>query len=210
MTLKPISTRAARLGALALGYALGGFALTLALMGGMELSAQGVGGRGGIASHNTRAPVDIDAGRIVAQERQDRVIFSGDVVVTQAGLTVRADRMQLNYLNASTLELQRITATGGVSVARGDERATGSTGVYDFGRRIITLVGDVRLRQGPNTLSGGRLVIDLDTGISSVDGRASGGGAAAAGSADGRVRGTFTVPQNDASGDASGDGQPQP
>lgn len=195
MTQKPISTRTARLSALALIYAMGGFALTLALAGGMQLNAQGRAG--GIASHDTRAPVDIDAGRIVAQDRQDRVIFSGDVVVTQAGLTVRADRMQLNYLNASSLELQRITATGGVSVARGDERATGSTGVYDFGRRIITLVGDVKLRQGQNTLSGGRLVIDLDSGVSSVDGRASGGAATAAGSADGRVRGTFTVPQGE-------------
>ena len=178
-----------RMGALAAGYALGAFALTCALMGGMELHAQGVAG--GISSHNTRAPVDIDAGRIVAQEREDRVIFSDNVVVTQDNLTVRANRMQLNYLNATTLELQRITATGGVTVSRGVEQASGSTAVYDFNRRIITLVGDVRLKQGTNTLSGGRLVIDLDTGLSSVDGKASGSEGA------GRVRGTFSVPQRD-------------
>ena len=148
---------------------------------------------------------DIDAGRIVAQERDDRVIFSGDVVVSQAGLKVRADRMQLNYLNATTLEIQRITATGGVSVERGRERATGTTGVYDFDRRVITLVGDVRLQQGESTLSGGRLVIDLDTGISSVDGQASGGAGAPAGSETGRVRGTFAVPQ----GDGPSDEQPE-
>jgi len=176
------------LGALALGYAVGGFALTAALVGGMELQAQG------ISSHNTRAPVTVDAGRIVAQDRQDRVIFSDDVIVTQAGLTVRADRMQLNYQNAQSLELQRITATGGVSVVRGNERATGSTAVYDFTRRIITLAGNVELRQGSNMLSGGRLVIDLDTGVSSVDGKASGGTSS---SNVGRVRGTFSVSQGD-------------
>lgn len=182
-------------GALALGYAAGAFALTAALLGGMELSAQGIGG--GFGSHNTRAPVTVDAGRLVAQDRQDRVIFAGNVIVSQAGLTVRAQRMQLNYLSATELELDRITATGGVTVTRGDERASGSTGVYDFQRRIITLVGDVRLRQGANSLSGGRLVIDLDTGVSSVDGRASGGGSAVEGAPGGRVRGTFTVPQGD-------------
>lgn len=202
MIEKPVSKSKAGLLPLALGYAAGGFALTMALLGGMELSAQSTGG---IASHNARAPVDIDAGRIVAQERDDRVIFSGDVVVSQAGLKVRADRMQLNYLNATTLEIQRITATGGVSVERGRERATGTTGVYDFNRRVITLVGDVRLQQGQSTLSGGRLVIDLDTGISSVDGQASGGAAAPAGSETGRVRGTFAVPQ----GDGPSDEQPE-
>ncbi|MDJ0978313.1 MAG: LptA/OstA family protein [Erythrobacter sp.] len=189
-TLKRTIGRASSLAGLSIVYALGGFTLTLALMGDMQLSAQG------FSAHNTRAPVDIDAGRIVAQEREDRVVFSDNVIVTQDDLTVRAARMQLNYLNASTLELKQITATGGVSVARGNQRATGSTAVYDFSRRIITLSGDVRLRQGNNTLSGGRLVIDLDTGISSVDGRAS-GGSAPAGSTNGRVRGTFTVPQEE-------------
>ena len=54
-----------RVSALAAGYALGAFALTCALMGGMELHAQGVAG--GISSHNTRAPVDIDAGHEAAE-----------------------------------------------------------------------------------------------------------------------------------------------
>lgn len=181
----------ASLARLALGYGVGGFAITIALMGDMELGAQG------IASHNTRAPVTVDAGRIVAQDRANRVVLTNDVVVTQAGLTVRSQRMLLDYVDTGgTPELQRITATGGVSVARGDERATGSTAIYDFNRRIITLAGDVRLRQANNSLSGGRLVIDLDSGISSVDGRASGGKPGTAGSSDGRVRGTFTVPQD--------------
>jgi lipopolysaccharide export system protein LptA len=179
--------QSSKLGTLALGYAAGGFALAMVLAGGMELRAQG------IASHNTRAPVSVDAERIDVQERENRVAFSGDVVVTQAGLTVRAQRMLLNYVDAQSLELQRITATGGVSVTRGNERATGSTAIYDFNRRIITLAGNVELRRGDNTLSGGRLVIDLDTGLSSVDGKASGTGQQMGG----RVRGTFSVPQED-------------
>ncbi len=179
------------LGRLALGYVAGGFAFTLVLMGGMELNAQG------IASHNTRAPVSVDAGRIVVEDRANRVSFSGDVVVTQADLSVRSQRMLLNYVDSGSLELQRIVATGGVTVSRGNERATGDTAIYDFNRRIITMAGNVRLRQGGNNLSGGRLVIDLDTGISSVDGRSSGEAAETAGSREGRVRGTFTVPQGD-------------
>ena len=197
MTHSSVWKRGARHSALALGYAAAGFGLTLTLVGGMELSAQGIGS--GFRSHNTNAPVDVDAGRIVAQNRQDRVVFSGNVVVRQANLTVRSARMQLNYLNSTELELQRITASGGVTVSRGNERATGSTAVYDFGRRIITLVGDVQLRQGPNSLSGERLVIDLDTGVSSVDGRSSGGGATVEETSQGRVKARF---QPNSQGDA--------
>lgn len=176
------------------------FALTAVALGGMQLT---MGAQAqAIAGHNSRAPLSVDAGNITADDRQNRVVASGGVIVTQAGLTVRSSRMLLNYTDAGSLDIQRITATGGVSVSRGGERASGDIAVYDFNRRIITMAGDVRLQRGGDTLTGGRLVIDLNTGISSVDGRASGGASSGSSdlpvseSANGRVRGTFSVPQN--------------
>lgn len=172
---------------LALAYGLGGFALATALAGGMALHAQG------IAAHDSRAPVNWEASRIELQDRENRVILSGGVTVTQAGLTIRSDRMLVNFTEVGGLEIQRITATGGVVVTRGDERASGDNAIYDFNRRVITMAGDVRLRRGTDTLNGGRLVIDLQSGLSSVDGSAAGGTTGSAGP--GRVTGTFTVPQ---------------
>ncbi|MEO1488240.1 MAG: LptA/OstA family protein [Pseudomonadota bacterium] len=187
--------RSSTLAKLSACYAAGGFALGLALMAGMDLSAQGRSNTG-IAAHNTRAPVNIDAGTIELQDRANRVAFSGDVIVTQADLTVRSARMVLNYLDEGSLELQRLTAVGGVTVTRGSERASGDSAVYDFNRRIITLAGNVRLKRGSDTLNGGRLVIDLQSGLSSVDGK-SAGGSGEAGSGNGRVTGTFSVPQGE-------------
>lgn len=178
------------LGRTALTHALGAFAATAVLLGGIELHAQA------IAGHNSRAPVSYNAGRIVLDDRADRVVLSGGVTVTQAGLTVNSSRMLLNYSDAGSLELQRLTATGGVTVSRGNERASGDVAIYDFNRRIITMAGNVRLRRGSDTLNGGRLVIDLRSGVSSVDGRASGGASTSSGD-NGRVSGTFTVPQGD-------------
>jgi lipopolysaccharide export system protein LptA len=178
------------LGRIALGWAAGGFAITAALTGGMALQAQG------IAAHNTRAPVVYDAGSIELQDRQNRVVLSGGVIVTQAGLTVRSDRMLVNFTDTGSLSIQRITATGGVTFTRADERASGDTAIYDFNRRIITMAGNVQLRRGGDTLNGGRLVIDLQSGVSSMDGR-SAGGSGAEGSRNGRVSGTFSVPQGD-------------
>ena len=78
-----------------------------------------------------------------------------------------------------------------------NERARGDTTVYDFNRRIITMAGNVRLNRGGDTLNGGRLVIDLATGVSSVDGRASGSSSVTGqGQSGGRVTGTFSVPEN--------------
>ncbi|MFO6446512.1 LptA/OstA family protein [Erythrobacter sp. NE805] len=178
---------------LALVWGIGGFALTAALAGGMNLAAQG------IAKHDSRAPVTYDAGKFVFDDKANQGIASGGVVVVQDGLRVQSDRMLVNFTDAGQLEIQRITATGGVVVTRGDERASGNNAIYDFNRRIITMAGDVRLRRGTDTLSGGRLVIDLESGVSTVDGAAAGGSPAAPGApaGRGRVTGSFTVPQGE-------------
>ncbi len=185
---RPITRRP--IARMALVWGIGGFALTAALAGGMNLAAQG------IARHDTNAPVTYDAGKFVLDDRANQVIFSGGVIVNQAGLRLEADRMLMNFTDAGSLEIQRITATGGVVITRGDERASGDNAIYDFNRRIITMAGNVALRRGSDTLNGGRLVIDLNSGLSTVDG-AGAGSAATPGSPSGRgrVTGTFTVPQ---------------
>ena len=112
---------------------------------------------------------------------------------------MKSDRMLVNYSDDAGVDINRITATGGVTVTRGNEAASGNVAVYDFGRRVITMAGNVRLRRGGDTLSGGRLVIDLASGVSSVDGRASGSSSVVGSGTEtrgGRVTGTFTVPQD--------------
>lgn len=131
--------------------------------------------------HNTDAPVDYAADRIELQDKQDRVVLSGNVDIRQAELRLRAARTVVNFTDQGQLRLQRITASGGVTVTRGNEVATGDTAVYDFNQRIITMVGNASLKRDGDTLHGGRFVIDLRSGVSSASG--------------GRVSGTFSVPK---------------
>lgn len=147
-----------------------------------------------IAGFNSNQPVSYAADRIELQDRQNRVVLSGDVVIQQGDLRLTAQRTTVAYTDAGSLRIQRIDATGGVTVTRGNERATGSAGVYDFNRRVIILSGGVALRRGNDTLDGGRLVIDLNSGLSSVDGT---GARATDGQPGGRVSGTFAVPEGD-------------
>lgn len=186
---KPLSPRQPRaLAKIAALWCGGGFALAAVLAGGMTLNAQG------IARHDSNAPVTYDAGNGLLDDRANRITLGGGVMLTQAGLTVRSDRLLIDFTDAGRLEIQRITATGGVTITRGDERASGDNAIYDFNRRIITMAGNVALRRGSDTLNGGRLVIDLESGLSSVDGSAA-GGSAVSGSSSGRVTGSFAVPQ---------------
>ena len=175
--------------------------LILLTAGAVGAAAFVYGGAGAqvLKNHDSNAPVNFSADRIEVQDRADRVVVSGNVVVTQAGMTLNAARMTVAYRNGtggSGVEVDRIDASGNVVVTKGSETARGNVAIYDLNSRLITMLGNVTLMQGSNRLSGGRLVIDLTSGRSTVDGRASGGGApGVTGGSGGRVSGTFTVPQ---------------
>ncbi|GFZ96747.1 MAG: OstA family protein [Sphingomonadales bacterium CG12_big_fil_rev_8_21_14_0_65_65_10] len=167
-------------------------AVALAMFAAPQLVAQV------IAGHNSNAPVEFDADNFTLDDRANRAVLSGNVVITQAGLTMRAQRTIIDYSDAGSLQINRITATGGVTVTRGNESARGGVAVYDFSRRIITMAGGVALRRGGDTLNGGRLTIDLRSGVSSIGGGASGSAdGPATTTSNGRVSGSFTVPDGD-------------
>jgi lipopolysaccharide export system protein LptA len=154
-----------------------------------------------LKGHNANAPVDVEADRIEVQDRADRAIFSGNVRVRQAGLSLNASRLTVAYDNAGGgTDIQRLDATGGVTVTSASETAQGEIAIYDLPRRIITMVGGVTLTQGANRISGGRLVIDLNSGRAIVDGNAAASASGADGavsSGGGRVTGRFTVTKRD-------------
>jgi lipopolysaccharide export system protein LptA len=181
MARRPLASLAAR-------------SLAAGLVAGTALVALGAGAQG-LSGFNSDAPVNYAADRIELQDRQQRVVLSGNVEISQGDLRLRAARTTVAYTDAGALKIQRLDATGGVVVTRGDERARGDVAIYDFNRRVITLAGNVGLNRGGDTLNGGRLVIDLASGVSSVDGRAGGGSSAlGAPGGGGRVTGSFTVP----------------
>ncbi len=170
---------------LALRGLLGGL-----IAGGITASAFGtMAGAQAIAGFDANQPVNYAADRIELQDRQKRVVLSGNVEIRQGDLQLNAARTTVAYSDEGTLRIQRIDASGGVVVQRGNERASGAAAVYDLNRRVIVMSGNVSLRRGNDTLDGGRLTIDLNSGNSSVDGMGR------STSRNGRVSGTFAVPE---------------
>ena len=154
-------------------------------------AAQSQGSISALKGHDSKAPVDVSADRAEAQDRADRAIFAGNVVVKQGDMTLRTARLTLAYSKADgSLDVDRIDASGGVTVVSPSETARGDFAVYDLNEGLITMVGNVRLEREGSFLSGARLTIDLDTGRAVID-----GGVRGVNQSGGRVSGRFTVPK---------------
>lgn len=160
------------------------------------------GAAGGQTRHDSSAPLDFDAGYMELQDKANRAILSGGVTVRQAEMTLNASRVTIAYTGqvaSGAPQASRIDAAGGVTINRPDQRAKAQYAVYDLDKRQITMLGGVSLAQGGNTLNGGRLVINLDSGRAVLDGsgaasevKAPDGSVVRSG---GRVTGRFTVPK---------------
>jgi len=152
--------------------------------------------------HDSNAPIDISANAIELQDKQQRAVFTGGAVFRQSTMTLNADRVVIAYTGQITdgaPQATRIDATGNVTLTRPDQTAKSRFAVYDINRRVVTMIGGVRLTQGANTLNGGRLSIDLDTGRATIDGSGVGGsttpGSSGVQQSGGRVTGRFSVPK---------------
>ena len=143
-----------------------------------------------LKGHDSNAPIDLQADRLEVQDRADRAMFSGNVHVKQAELTLDTARLTVAYSSAGGVQIDRFDASGGVTVRSPSEVAKGDFGIYDLDKKLITLVGNVMLTRQDSQIAGQRLVIDLDSGRAVID-----GGPAGVGESCGRVTGHFTVPQ---------------
>ncbi len=139
---------------------------------------------------DTDEPIEISADSLEVKQDQNVAVFTGNVDAIQGDIRFRANRLTVHYRSGEDGEaggnvIRRIDASGSVFVTSGRETAQGESGVYDVENNLITLARNVVLTRGENVIRGDRLVLDLVTGQSRVDG---GTDAARPG---GRVRGLF-------------------
>jgi lipopolysaccharide export system protein LptA len=139
---------------------------------------------------DSNAPIDVDAARIDISDNENEAIFSGSVAIRQGSMTLNADRVRILYAkdSAGSPQVQRLDALGNVRLRQDTMRATASNGVYDVNRKLVTLIGNVKLDRGADHLEGARVVWNLATRTTSFDART-------ASNPGGRVTGRFTVPQ---------------
>lgn len=165
-------------------------ALALPAVAAAPAAAQrGTCAQSALKGHNSDAPVDWSAERIEVQDQQGKAILTGNVVAKQAELTLTAARVVAAYSKRPATHVDRLDASGGVTIRGPGETARGAFGIYDLNQKIITLVGAVTLTRCDATVSGARLVYDLSSGRAIMDG----GGVPGSANPGGRVTGSFSV-----------------
>lgn len=124
-------------------------------------------------SHDTSLPVEVTADRLEVDQADGSATFVGNVVVGQGDMRMSAGEVRVEYATgeASTGEIERLFASGGVTLVNGSEAAEAAEAVYTIDTGTVVLTGGVILTQGQNALSADQLVIDLQAGTGTLTGR---------------------------------------
>jgi lipopolysaccharide export system protein LptA len=149
--------------------------------------------------HDADQPIEITADTLEVAKDQETAIFQGNVNAVQGNMSLRADTLKVKYRQSeksgeNSSPFSRIDALGNVKLTSADENATGDWAVYDVDTKTVTLGGAVVLTREENVIKGQRLIVDLVSGRSRVD-----GGDIVAGSQKGkqRIRAVFTPKKNE-------------
>ncbi len=181
----------------------GAVALAIALAS--PLSAKGRSG-GILPGASAKDPLDIDAGKLDYFDKEQRLVYSGSVIVVNGPSTLKASRLTIflddngkGAAGAGSDRVKHIDAEGPVTLVSKDQIGTGDKGSYDRGENKVYLIGNVTLSQGENVTKGEKLIYDTTTGQAVVLGAQNQGG---------RVRSIFTP--SEAKGDKPAAGGAKP
>jgi len=153
-------------------------AFAVALLWGGTAAAQGAldgpGSPFGGFKHDRTEPIEITADALEVREAESIAVFSGDVVAGQGKLRLTATTLSVWYDaeggDGGEGDIDRLRAEGEVFMTSGEESARGAWAEYDVAEGTVTMGGGVVLSQGPNAVSGERLVIDLNVGRGRIEG----------------------------------------
>jgi lipopolysaccharide export system protein LptA len=151
---------------------------------------------------NSKEPIRIDANKLEVFEKEQRAVYSGDVVAVRGTTITRATQMTIFYDNKKATPqpaapavrststganpagqdgaLKRIEFLGPVSVVNGTQTATANEMIYDaLGKKVI-LKGSAVVTDGPNVQRGELMTYDTEASTAIIT------------NPGGRVQGVFT------------------
>ena len=145
-----------------------------------------LGGLGG----DSKEPIKIDADKLDVLDKENRAVFSGNVVAVQGETTVRCSIMTVFYEGRSgqtagakpvaatptaapgqgnDSSIKRIECKGPVTVVSKTQAATSDNAVFDRANNTVVMTGNVALNDGPNITRGEKLTYNTVTGVANVE-----------------------------------------
>lgn len=167
----------------------------------------------------SKEPVNITADKLDFLNKENKLIYTGNVVVIQGDSTLKASKLNIDLQRdaasgatapatpapadtsapgAGNSSVRHMEADGPVTMISKDQVGTGDHATYDKGENKVYLNGNVTLsQQGGNVTTGDRLIYDMTSGQAQVfSGQTNGG----------RVSSVFTP----GSGSPAGAAKPAP
>ena len=144
----------------------------LALAAAGPLAAQGTEVPFGAFKHDSSLPVELSADRLMVDQGDGTAVFSGNVTIGQGDMRITAGEVRVTYAadGDATGNIERLEATGGVTLVSGAEAAEAREALYTIETGVIVMTGDVLMTQGRNALSAGKLTVNLEQGTGLLEG----------------------------------------
>jgi len=160
---------------------------------------------------NSKEPISIEADKLVYFDKEQKAIYSGNVVAIQGDTRLTCSIMTVHMTktaaagapaagapavkvadaapapSAESSSVSHLDCAGPVTVLSKTQTATGDSAVYDKPQNKIWILGHVTLSDRGNVTKGDKLTYDLTSGQATVD----------IGGTSGRVKGLFLPGSSD-------------
>ncbi|WP_347832454.1 LptA/OstA family protein [uncultured Planktomarina sp.] len=115
------------------------------------------------------APVEMTADKLTVSQSDGSAQFEGNVIIAQGVIRLTASLVTVTYLEAGGID--RLNASGGVTLVTQTESAKAETAEYDLTNRQLMMRGEVVLIQGQNAILADSMNIDLASGAAVMEGK---------------------------------------
>jgi lipopolysaccharide export system protein LptA len=126
-----------------------------------------------------KLPIYIESDLMEAMDQSGIVVFTGHVKATKGDLTIYSNKLEVFYekkkqgkeqKEKTKKAVKKIIATDHVRIIKGERIGTGEQAVYDKPAEKITITGSAQVLEGPNRVSGERIIFFINEDRSVVEG----------------------------------------
>lgn len=103
-------------------------------------------------------------------QKDGTALYTGNVVIGQGEMRLAAPRVLVVYSEDQS-RIDRLEATGGVTLVSGEEAAEAERADYNIDGGVVVMTGNVLLTQGPNALTSEKMTVNLKDGTAQMNGR---------------------------------------
>jgi lipopolysaccharide export system protein LptA len=136
----------------------------------MQVLAQGAQVAFGQSQQDSTLPVEVTSDNLTVNQNDGTAVFTGNVRLGQGQMRLSAPRVLVVYLQDQS-GIQRLQATGGVTLVSGEDAAEAGVANYNIETGLIELEGNVLLVQGASALTADRMFVDTRAGTARMSGR---------------------------------------